>query len=255
MTRRASHCWFLLSLTLILACLRNIWQTLLQSHRQIVMFVSTRIEEVEDYSDADDADVNNKNENIASCELWRISEDDGIRITEPLNKAARNEMARQHPAIASIAIANARSSLAKQAGFLKSDDFVVSWEAAFIPHHLRFTVRCSKGEVEHFASITNRATRDPVSTRIRTLRIKFDEILGEVCKRSHSARQFILGQATCQYQEQYFGCVLTSFLGTFSTTLPFRSAPNRGQQIIQSSHRRSENSTYHGARLLDHDSA
>ncbi len=131
------------------------------------MLVSTRIEEIEDCGDCHDADVNN----IATCHMWKISEDDGIRITEPLNKAARNEMARKNPEVASKAIAQARLTLASREGILKKGDCVVSWERAFIPHHLRFKIKCPKGECEHLASVTNRALRDPVSKEICALSV------------------------------------------------------------------------------------
>lgn len=152
---------FAIEVLLFLSFVILVWLSL--AHSQLAMLAGARTEGVDDHGDGDDADINDKNRDIATCEIWRILEDDGDCIREPLNKAARNEMARNHPGIAVIAIARARLTLASQQGFYKWEDFVVSWEAAFIPHHLRFTVKCSKGEVEHFASVTNRATRDPVS--------------------------------------------------------------------------------------------
>ncbi|KAK4690597.1 hypothetical protein P7C71_g6228, partial [Lecanoromycetidae sp. Uapishka_2] len=128
------------------------------------MFLSARLDKCHDHSDPSDglAKATGEEKDIATCELWKVSEDDGIRVTEPLNKAARNEVVRNNPEIATVAIESLRLSLANRQGFFKKGDFVVSWEAAFIPYHLRFTVKCPKGEVEHFASVTDRAIRDPV---------------------------------------------------------------------------------------------
>ena len=99
---------------------------------------------------------------LTNCQILKISEDYGKYIVEPLNKAARNEMARQNPEIGRKAIEQARLAVISQEGFSKKGDCVVSWERAFIPHHLRFKIKCLEGDCEHFASVTNPAVRDPV---------------------------------------------------------------------------------------------
>jgi len=133
------------------------------------MSLSTRFEGFEDPSDRADDDA----DGTASCNIFRISsEDNGNRVLEPLNKAARNQIARRDPTVALAAIAHARARLANQEGFLKKEDWVVSWEAAFISHHLQFTVKCTQGEFRHLASVTNRAIKDPVSNEFRIVLVQ-----------------------------------------------------------------------------------
>ena len=97
-----------------------------------------------------------------SCEMILLREDGEIRFTEPLNRAARNDMVRKDPSIVQTAIASARSVLADKEGIYREAGCTISWKPAFIPYHIHFTVRSSETECQHLASATNRTLRDPV---------------------------------------------------------------------------------------------
>ena len=131
----------------------------------------------------------------------KASKDQNTRTVQPLNAAARNEIAHKNPDLLKRAKAEALESLKRQAnkeGLFEDTDCLVRWKPSTIPFHIEFETSASGEFCQHLVCVKNIPGKDPVSMQICTSPSHLTLGIGTVREKTCSTCKALSKQATCK---------------------------------------------------------